>query len=75
MLQFIFGKPASGKTYTIINKIKQVIGQDKECVLIVPEQFTFESERALLQAFTVLGSSIYGLPAICGFLLLRFIFI
>ncbi|MBR7132818.1 MAG: PD-(D/E)XK nuclease family protein [Clostridia bacterium] len=50
MLQFIFGKPASGKTYTIINKIKQVIGQDKECVLIVPEQFTFESERALLQA-------------------------
>ncbi|MBR7132819.1 MAG: pro-sigmaK processing inhibitor BofA family protein [Clostridia bacterium] len=28
-----------------------------------------------INEYTVLGSSIYGLPAICGFLLLRFIFI
>lgn len=49
MLQFIFGKPLSGKTYTIINKIKELNEQNKTCVLIVPEQFTFETEREVLK--------------------------
>lgn len=50
MLQFIFGKPASGKSYTVIQKIKDLTLSGKDCVLIVPEQFTFESERAVLNA-------------------------
>ena len=50
MLQFIFGKPASGKTFTILNKIKESTEKNKQCVLIVPEQFTFESERAVLRS-------------------------
>lgn len=49
MLQFIFGKPSSGKTYTIINKIKELSKNGDESVLIVPEQFTFESERQVLK--------------------------
>ncbi len=49
MLHFIFGKAASGKTYNIINMIKENSQNGKESVLIVPEQFTFESERAILK--------------------------
>ena len=49
MLQFIFGRPRSGKTYTIAEKIKKYSQQNEKCVLIVPEQFTFESERAVLK--------------------------
>ena len=47
MLQFIFGRPASGKTYTVLNKIKELTKQGEKSVLIVPEQFTFESEKAV----------------------------
>ncbi|MBQ3052892.1 MAG: exodeoxyribonuclease V subunit gamma [Clostridia bacterium] len=49
MLQFIFGKAASGKTYTVLEKIKELSSNKSEAVLIVPEQFTFESERAVLK--------------------------
>ena len=50
MLQFIFGRPASGKTYTVVEKIKNYAQNNSRCVFIVPEQFSFESERAILKA-------------------------
>lgn len=49
MLQFIFGRPASGKTFTVMQKIKELCEEGKESVLIVPEQFTFENERLVLK--------------------------
>ena len=49
MLQFILGKPSSGKTFTVIKKIKDLTKIGKESILIVPEQFTFESERLILK--------------------------
>ena len=49
MLQFVQGRPATGKTYTILQKIKALTDQSRESVLIVPEQFTFESEKAVLK--------------------------
>ncbi len=49
MLQFIFGRPASGKTHTVLNKLKALTESGKSSVLIVPEQFTFESERTVLK--------------------------
>ena len=49
MLKFIFGRPASGKTYTVLQNIKQLSDAGKTAVLIVPEQFSFESERAVLK--------------------------
>lgn len=49
MLQFIFGRASTGKTYTVLNKIKELSLNNKESVLIVPEQFTFESERQVLK--------------------------
>lgn len=49
MLQFILGRPASGKTYTVLKRIKELAAQKKYSVLIVPEQFTFETEKAVLK--------------------------
>lgn len=54
MLKFIFGLPCSGKSYTCLQKIKELSENKKETVLIVPEQFSFESEREVLK---VLGDS------------------
>ncbi len=48
MLQFIFGRPAGGKTHTVLEKIKELTQRGEQSVLIVPEQFTFESEKAVL---------------------------
>lgn len=50
MLRFILGAPATGKTYYVIDKIKELSANGLKALLIVPEQFTFESERAILSA-------------------------
>lgn len=49
MLNFIFGKPSSGKTHTIMEKLKEYTKLNIPCVLIVPEQFAFENERLVLK--------------------------
>lgn len=49
MLRFIFGKPMTGKTYTVIQKIKELCQSKKEAVLIVPEQASFEAEKNILK--------------------------
>lgn len=49
MLKLILGRPASGKTFEILKKIRELAAGGRECVLIVPEQFSFESERAVLR--------------------------
>lgn len=54
MLNFIFGLPCSGKTYTCLKKIKELSNMGEETVLLVPEQFSFESEKEVLK---VLGDS------------------
>ncbi len=51
MLQFFYGRAATGKSYTIFQKIKEDVDNGKSVVLLVPEQFTFESERTLLSTF------------------------
>lgn len=65
MLKFIFGRASSGKTQTIFNKIcEQVKYNQNEIILLVPEQFTFESEKALLKH---LGNSISELVEVLSF--------
>ena len=54
MLKFIFGLPCSGKTYTCLQKIKELTEQGEETVLMVPEQFSFDCEREVLR---LLGDS------------------
>ena len=51
MLNFIFGLPSSGKTYTVLEKIKADVLCGKEVVLFVPEQFSFNTERSILKVF------------------------
>lgn len=54
MLQFIFGLPRSGKTTYIIEKVKSLTNEGKKSVIIVPEQFSFETEKSV---YDVLGDS------------------
>ncbi len=49
MLNFILGRAASGRTYTIMQRIKNDVVNGKDIVLIIPEQFSFECERQLLR--------------------------
>ncbi len=51
MLQFIIGPAASGKTTTVHNMIKNELNSDEKAILLVPEQNTFETEKAMLELF------------------------
>lgn len=48
MLEFIVGRACTGKSHEIIRKVAAESGLGK-VVLIVPEQFTFETERAVIK--------------------------
>jgi len=48
MLNFLIGRACTGKTHKIIESVANT-SVSKKVVLIVPEQFTFESERAILK--------------------------
>lgn len=68
MLKFIFGRPASGKTYNVLNMIKEIAESGKSAVLIVPEQFSFESERAVLKTLgdkAALNVSVMSFSRLC----------
>ena len=68
MLKFIFGRPASGKTYNVLNMIKELAESGKSAVLIVPEQFSFESERAVLKTIgdkAALNVSVMSFSRLC----------
>ncbi len=45
MLNFIIGRNNSGKTEKIRALIAERASENKKCILIVPEQFSFESQR------------------------------
>ena len=51
-VQFILGRPGTGKTTLCLNQIaqKQQTGGDNALILLVPEQFSFSSEKALIAA-------------------------
>ncbi len=51
MLQFILGRAGSGKTEQVLRALEADIaaGFDRPLLLLVPEQFSFESERTLLK--------------------------
>ncbi|MCL2350804.1 MAG: hypothetical protein FWC67_04925, partial [Defluviitaleaceae bacterium] len=52
-LQFILGRPGTGKTtycYSEIAAMQEEKDDDSALILIVPEQFSFQSEKALLAA-------------------------
>lgn len=68
MLQFIYGKPSSGKTTYIIEKIKELSQANKKSVLIVPEQFTFENEKNILKSIgdnAFLNTTVLSFTRLC----------
>lgn len=48
MLNIIYGRAATGKTTEVLKRIEERAKMGKSLVFIVPEQFTFESERSVL---------------------------
>lgn len=57
MLRYFLGKSGSGKTYGIYNEIKEFINKDldSKVILLVPEQFTLESEYNLINQMQLDG--------------------
>ena len=49
MLEFILGRPQSGKTTKVIEKIKQCVKENKKTYLIVPEQQVHVTETMFAQ--------------------------
>ena len=48
MLQCVLGRAASGKTYETLKRISECVKNSDSPILLVPEQFSFESEKAVL---------------------------
>jgi len=50
-IRFIYGRAGTGKTYFCLREIKEKIndGNSHPLILLVPEQFTFEAEKYLLE--------------------------
>ena len=64
MLQFILGRAASGKTTAVISMLRELTAPGREAVLIVPEQFSFDTERDILEA---LGDKTASLVKVMSF--------
>ena len=50
-IRFIFGRAGSGKSYYCLNQIKKKLENDKnnKLILLVPDQYTFQTEKKLLE--------------------------
>lgn len=65
MLRLILGRSGSGKTHWIRHKIKELAASGcQKILLLVPEQYSFETERALLQ---LLGESLFQTVQVTSF--------
>lgn len=64
MLQFIFGRAASGKSAAVISMLRELTAPGREAVLLVPEQFSFDTERDILEA---LGDKTASLVKVMSF--------
>ena len=64
MLNIIYGRAATGKTTLMLEKIKSEVENGQDVVYIVPEQFSFESERAVLN---LLGDRLSGKVTVLSF--------
>jgi len=56
-VRYIVGRAGKGKTYRIFEEIKQRLqeNQGEKLILLVPEQYTLQAERDLLEHLQVPG--------------------
>ncbi len=65
MLRFILGTGGSGKTAYIHNQIEELVRSgEQEVILLVPDQSTFETEKAFLN---LLGARLCKNVTVFGF--------
>ena len=64
MLQFVFGRSKSGKTHYIREYMASLAKTDNKLLLIVPDQQTFDTEKAFL---SILGPSYVSNVTVVGF--------
>lgn len=58
MLQLLIGPSGSGKTHTILDRLAALTAEGQQNILwLVPEQYSFESERAILRRLGAVGAS------------------
>ena len=57
MVEFITGKRKSGKTYNLINSMREHIDRGEPCYYLVPEQSTLENEYHLIKEMEIIGES------------------
>lgn len=66
MLHLLLGRSGFGKTHTVLARLEELARTEEPglLVLLVPEQFSFESERALLER---LGPRLAGAVKVWSF--------
>lgn len=66
MLRLLLGRSGFGKTYTVLNRLEELarLEEPGPLILLVPEQFSFASERALLER---LGPRLAGAVQVWSF--------
>lgn len=47
MLHFIIGGVGTGKSTLLLKKIKQLLPREPDCIILVPEQFSYEFDKKL----------------------------
>ncbi|MEG1887164.1 MAG: hypothetical protein RR177_03470, partial [Oscillospiraceae bacterium] len=72
MLHLILGRAQSGKTYAIMQTIRELLAQGRQdMILLVPEQFSFESEKNLILTLDFEASGkveVAGFKRLCDFI-------
>jgi len=65
-LTFLLGRAGTGKTWRIYQQLKALQAAGERAVLIVPEQYTFETERALADEIGgLLGVQVFSFQRLC----------
>ena len=62
--KIFFGEAGTGKTTAMFQKIKELAEKGKECVVFVPEQFSFDTER---RAYFSVGAENIRYVTVTGF--------
>ena len=47
MLHIIAGGSGTGKSTLLMQKIRQLLPQEPDCIILVPEQFSYEFDKKL----------------------------
>lgn len=68
-IEVLYGRAGSGKTHTCIDTIKSLLRAQQRCVMLVPEQFSYRTEKLLVAEIGAASSETGGgayLFAPCG---------